>query len=155
MANYEAIVRSSSIPAAGKYNITFNTGATPAVFLNRIVSFVGSAGDATVYEAPTGVSGGTVTPIFKLDQNDSQAVRGVMTQGVTIGGVGTQVSAISYYKGAAGGPATGTFQASTGTRRLKPFTTYLLQFTNSDVGAQVIDIYFRWYEGPDPLPAGK
>src|SRR5689334_8148682 len=119
MAKFEAIVRSSSIPAAGKYNITFNTGAGPAVFLNRIVSFVGSAGDATVYEAPTGVTGGTVTPIFKLDQNDPQTVRGVMTQGVTIGTTGTQISAVSYYKGAAGGPATGTFSASTGTRRLK------------------------------------
>lgn len=154
MALYESLVRSSSIAAAGKYNIIFTTGASPAVFLNRIVSFVGAAGDATVFEAPTGVTGGTNVPLFKLDQNDPQAVRGVMTQGVTISTTGTQVSAISYYKGAAGGPATGTFQASTGSRRLKPFTTYLLQFTNSDVGAQVIDIYFRWYEGPDPTPQG-
>lgn len=152
MAQYEATVRSASIPAAGLYNITFVAGSNPAVFLNRIVSFVGSAGSAVVYEAPTGLSGGTVVTSYKLDQLDPQTVKGVMTQGVTVGGVGTQVGAISYYKGAAGGPATGTFQALSGSRRLKGGTTYLLQFTNSDVGAQVIDIYFRWYEGPDPTP---
>ena len=153
MAQYEATVRSSSIAPAGLYNITFVTTSNPAVFLSRIVSFVGSAGSAIVYEAPTGLSGGTVVPIYKLDNLDSQVVKGVMTQGVTVGGVGTQVGATSYYKGAAGGPATGTFQSLNGSRRLKGATTYLLQFTNSDVAAQVIDIYFRWYEGPDPTPA--
>jgi hypothetical protein len=155
MATFEATVRSSSIAAGGTYNVTFTTGSNPAVFLNRIVSFVGSAGGAVVYEAPTGVSGGTATSMFKLDQMDPQTIKGVMTQGVTIGGVGTQISAPSYYKGTAGGPAVGTYAPSTGFRRLKPFTTYLLQFTNSDVGAQVIDIYFRWYEGPDPHPQGN
>ena len=154
MAIFEATVRSSSIAAGGTYNIIFTTGSNPAVFLNRIVSFVGTAGSALVYEAPTGVSGGTVTPIFKLDQMDPQTIKGVMTQGATIGGVGTQASAPSYYKGSAG-PAVGTYVASTGFRRLKPATTYLLQFTNNDVGAQVIDIYFRWYEGPDPYPLGN
>jgi len=153
MATYETTVRTASIPAAGTYNITFNTGAIPAVFLNRIIGFTGTAGSAVVYEAPTGVSGGTVQASYQADQLETQAARGVMTIGVTVGGVGTQRSAISYYKGAAG-PSVGTYSASTGQRRLKPFTTYLLQFTNSDVGAQVIDIYFRWYEGPDATPQG-
>lgn len=153
---FECSVRTASIPAGGVYNIAFSCGASPAVFQSRTVGFNGASGMANVYEAPTGVTGGTTQAIFPMDLYFGAVPQGVMTAGVTITGTGTKRAATSYYRGTTGNGQTsvGTFATIGGMRRLKNNTTYLLQFTNDDAEAQVIDIYFRWYEGGDATPGG-
>lgn len=155
MPVFESSVRTASIAAGATYNIVFNTGNTPAIFLARNVGFAGLGFVADVYEAPTGVTGGTVNPSYASDQIDMPTPKGVMTVGATVGGVGTKRAAPSYYRGSgASNPnqISGTFGAAAGTRRLKPNTVYLLQFLNNDAAAQTLDIYFRWYEGADLNP---
>lgn len=149
MATFEATIRSSSIAAAGTYNVIFTTGPVGATFTNRTVGFNGTAGSAIVYEAPTGVTGGSAVVPYKLDLKRTEEAAGVMTAGATISGTGTQSSSVSYYRGTQGNGqfVVGTYATTVGMRTLKPNTTYLLQFTNSDGGAQVIDLYFQWKEG--------
>lgn len=155
MPVFESSVRSASIATGATYSIVYNTGNTPAVFLARNVNFAGIGFIAEVYEAPTGVTGGTTGVVFNSDQILGASPRGVMTFGATVVGVGTRIAAPTYYRGTASSnpnQVAGTFGPSAGQRRLKPNTTYLLQFTNSDEAAQSLDVYFRWYEGADPAP---
>ena len=149
MAVFETAFRSASIPTGQVYNVVFTTGSNGATFTNRTIGFSGTSGSAIVYEAPTGVTGGTAVTSYKLQNNKTANASGAMTHGVTISGVGTQGSAPSYYRGSAGiGPSViGTYSTSASARVLKANTTYLLQFTNSDAAAQVIDLYFQWSEG--------
>ena len=156
MAIYEATIRSTSIPPGGTYNVLFTVGVVPAIFYNRTVGFSGTAGDAVVYEAPSGITGGTDVIPYVTDQTDLQVNRGQMYAGVSVTAPGTQRSARSYYRGSGSpGPSVvGTYSTAAGSRRLKPQTAYILQFTNSDASAQVIDLYFRWYEGPQEHPGG-
>lgn len=148
MTNFETSFKSASIPAAGTYNVVFTTGDLGATFTSRIIGFSGSAGAATVYEGPTGVTGGSTAAIHKLNQRFTTAPLGVMTHGVTISGTGTQASAPTYYRGTTNpGPGVvGTYATAAASRTLKPNTTYLLQFVNNDAAAQVLDIYFAWQE---------
>lgn len=156
MPVYESSIRSGSITATtGTYNVVFNTGNTPAVFIARNVSFAGLGFIAEVYEAPTGVTGGTAGTILNTDQVNPGTPKGVITYGATVGGVGTRIAAPTYYRGSGSSnpnQVAGTFGASAGSRRLKPNTVYLLQFTNNDAAAQTLDVYLRWYEGADPTP---
>lgn len=148
MANFETSFKTASIPAAGVYNVIFTTGALGASFTARSVSFSGTAGSAAVYEAPTGVAGGTPAPSSRLNQRITTTALGVMTHGNTISTTGTSVAAVSYYRGSSGvgNSVVGTFVTAAAQRTLKPNTVYLLQFTNSDAAAQVIDLYFAWSE---------
>jgi hypothetical protein len=149
MATFETAFKSASIPAGQVYNVIFSTGPKGAIFTNRTIGFSGTAGVATVYESPTGVTGGTVASSYKLHNTRTESALGVMTHGVTISDTGTQSSSPSYYRGSTGiGPSVvGTYSTSSSSRVLKANTSYLLQFTNSDAGAQVIDLYFQWREG--------
>lgn len=157
MAVFESSVRTGNIAATtGTYNVVFNTGNTPAVFLVRNVNFTGLGFVAEVYEAPTGVAGGTVGTIFNSDQIDGSTARGTITFGPTVTTVGTRIAAPTYYRGTASNnpnQVAGTFGSSTGQRRLKPNTIYLLQFTNNDTAIQTLDLYLRWYEGADSRPS--
>lgn len=157
MPVFESSVRTASVAAAGTHNMVFSTGSTPAVFLARNVNFAGAGFTAEVYEAPTGVTGGTASLGYASDQIGGSVPKGAMTTGVTITTPGTKIAATSFYRGTASNnpnQAVGTFGTLGGSRRLKPNTTYLLQFTNNDSAAQTLDVYFRWYEGADPTPAG-
>lgn len=151
MSTFEASFQSTSIPAVnGAFNILFTTGERDAVFVARGVGFSGVSAVATVYESPTGVSGGTTVDPHRLNQRVSTAPTGVMKKGVTISGLGTQVSSQTFYRGSSGvGHATvGTFSTQAGFRKLKANTTYLLQFVNTDpTNPQIVDFYFQWYEG--------
>lgn len=149
MATFEISFQTSSIAAAGTYNIIFTTGSLGAAFVARTVGFSGTAAKAIVYKAPTGVTGGSVQASYRMNQRVTNTAQGVMTIGATISGVGTQASAPTFYRGSAGvGPTTvGTYAVQSSTRTLEPNTTYLLQFTNNDAGAQIFDLYFQWIEG--------
>lgn len=152
MAIFECSFRSSSVAAAGTYNVIFTTGAAPCVFLSRNVSFLGTAYIADVYEAPTGVAGGVAISLLPLDNIVAPVATGAMLAGSTITTQGTKRGATTWYRN--GQSTVGTFGSSARTRRLKANTTYLLQVTNQDAGAQVFDLYFAWYEGPDTAPLG-
>lgn len=157
MANnlYECAIRSPSIAAAGLFNIVFTTGNTHCVFLDRLVGFSGLEAVANVYRTPT-FSGGTVEPFFAIDTSTGLASISEFHSGATVTAVGTKVGATSYYRGSTsvGNSIIGTYGTQRGKRRLSPFTTYLLQFQNNDTAAQIIDVYFRWYEGPQESPGG-
>ena len=152
---YECSVRSSSVAAAGTYNIVFTTGPTHCVFLDRLVGFSGVAAEADVYRAPV-YSGGTIAPFFAIDTSTGTPSSSVFTIDATVSGLGTKVGATSYYRGSTsvGNGIVGTYGSQQGKRRLSPYTTYLLQFKNTDINPQVIDVYFRWYEGPQESPGG-
>lgn len=157
MANnlYECAIRSPSIAAAGLFNIVFTTGNTHCVFLDRLVGFSGLEAVADVYRDPV-YSGGTTDPFFAIDTSIGIPTNSVFHVGATITSVGTKVGATSYYRGSTsvGNSIIGTYGTQRGKRRLAPFTTYLLQFKNNDAAAQMIDVYFRWYEGPQESPGG-
>lgn len=159
MANnlYECAIRSGSIPAAGLFNIIFTTGNTHCVFLDRLVGFNGSETVANVYRSPVFTGGTPVgAEFFPIDTSIGQPTLSQFLLGATVSDVGTKVGATSYYRGSTtiGTGIVGTYGTQRGKRRLSPFTTYLLQFQNNDAGAQVIDVYFRWYEGPQESPGG-
>lgn len=151
MATFEVSFQSTSLAAVnGTYNIVFTTGALGAVFTARNVGFSGASGRAIVYEAPAGVTGGTPTSSYRLNLRNTNVATGTLTVGATVGGVGTQVSSPTYYRGSIGNGQTtvGTFAAQATVRTLKPNTTYLLQFVNTDpTNAQIVDFYLQWYEG--------
>lgn len=157
MANnlYECAIRSPSVAAAGTYNIIFTTGPTHCVFLDRLVGFNGIAAEADVYRTPT-YTGGTEEPFFAIDTSIGQPSSSLFLSGATVTVLGTKVGATSYYRGSStiGTGIIGTYGTQRGKRRLSPYTTYLLQFTNTDTNPQIIDIYFRWYEGPQESPGG-
>lgn len=149
MASFETSFQTASVAAGATYNIIFTTGALGAAFVARTVGFSGTAAKAIVYKTPTGVTGGTAQASYRMNQRITNTAQGVMTIGATVGGVGTQASAPTFYRGSSGvGPTTiGTYAVQSSTRTLEPNTTYLLQFTNNDAGAQVFDLYFQWIEG--------
>jgi hypothetical protein len=152
---YECSIRSTSIPAGGTYSVVFTSGATHCIFLDRLVGFNGVAAKAEVYRTPT-FTGGTTADFFAIDTASGIPSISVFKAGPTVTAVGTKVGATSYYRGTdplANG-VVGTYGSQRGRRRLAPYTTYLLQFTNEDASAQVIDVYFRWYEGPMFYPGG-
>lgn len=153
MANtsYEFSVKTAAIAAGGTYDIIFSNGANLALFLNRETTFAGTAAQATVYETPT-YTGGTAQPSYSQDLVEGLAPRGQIITGATVTVVGTQVSATSYYRGGSGPFFSSALGAARGRRRLKANTKYLLRFTNNDAAAQVLDLYLRWYEGPDNNP---
>lgn len=155
-ANFECSFRSGTIAAAGTLNIIFTTGSRPAVFFARTVGFSGAGASAVVFEGPTGVVAGTPVIAYPMDLVTDGTAQGVMTQGGTVSGTGTQKAAKTFYRGSVGVGTTviGTYGAANGNRRLKPYTTYLLQFTNDDTGPQTFDLYFRWYEGVLEYPMG-
>lgn len=155
-ATFECSFRSASVAAAGTLNIVFTTGSRPAVFFARTVGFSGAGASATVYEGPTVTAAGTPAIVYPMDLVNNNAAQGVMTQGATVSATGTQRAAKTFYRGSTGVGTSviGTYGAANGNRRLKPYTTYLLQFTNEDAGAQTFDLYFRWYEGPLEYPMG-
>lgn len=155
-STFECSFRSASIVAAGNLNIIFTTGSRPAVFFARTVGFSGTGASAVVYEAPTGVTGGTAVVLYPMDLVTGATAQGTMLQGATVSGNGTQRAAKTFYRGSSGvgNSVIGTYGSTTGNRRLKPYTTYLLQFTNDDSNAQTFDLYFRWYEGPLEYPLG-
>ncbi|HKY45663.1 MAG TPA: hypothetical protein VJM50_21415 [Pyrinomonadaceae bacterium] len=159
MANnlYECAIRSPSIAAAGFFNIIFTTGNSHCVFLDRLVGFSGLETVANVYRSPTVTEGtGTVGEFFAIDTSTGVVTISNFLVNPTVTSVGTKVGATSYYKGSTtvGNGVIGTYGTQRGKRRLAPFTTYLLQFQNNDISAQVIDVYFRWYEGPQESPGG-
>lgn len=151
MPAFETSFQTTSLAAVnGTYNIIFTTGPLGATFVNRGVGFSGASGVATVYEGPTGVTGGTTVQSRRLNRRVTTVASGVMTKGATIGGVGTEVSAPSYYRGSVGNgqASVGTFSVQAFPRVLEPNKTYLLQFVNTDpTNAQIVDFYFQWTEG--------
>ena len=152
---YECSIQSTSIAPGGTYSITFTTGPTHCIFLDRLVGFNGVASRANVYRTPV-VTGGTTHPFFAIDTANGIPSVSSFLKGVTVTDVGTQVGATSYYRGSAaiGNGVIGTYGNQRGRRRLAPFTTYMLQFINDDIAAQTFDVYFRWYEGPMQYPGG-
>lgn len=151
----ECAIRSGSIAPGGTFSIAFTSGPSHCVFLDRLVGFNGVAARANVYRGPT-FTGGNTSPFFAIDTSSGVLSTSVFKDSVTVTDVGTQVGATSYYRGstAIGNGIVGTYGTQRGKRRLSPHTTYLLQFTNDDLAAQVIDVYFRWYEGPMTNPGG-
>lgn len=151
MPAFETSFQTTSLaPVNGTYNIIFVTGPLGATFVSRAVGFSGASGVATVYEAPTGVTGGTQTQSRRLNRRITNTASGVMTIGATISGVGSQASAPTYYRGSVGNGQTsvGTFSVQAFPRVLEPNKTYLLQFINTDpTNAQIVDFYFQWTEG--------
>lgn len=151
MATFEVSFQSPSLAAVnGTYNMVFTTGPLGAVFTARNVGFSGASGRAIVYKAPTGVTGGTPSPSYRLNQRITNVAEGILTIGATVGGVGAQVSSPTFYRGSIGNGQTtvGTFAAQTTVRTLEPNTTYLLQFVNTDpTNAQIVDFYLQWFEG--------
>jgi len=155
MAIFEHSVRTADIPAGGTYNLVFTT-TSPVIFLNRNIAFTGLLGSADVYEAPTGVSAGTLPVPFPLDLYQGAVSVSTIRQAATITGVGTKRAATTLYRGSSGQGQTviGTYVSSSTERRLKGNTVYLLQFINNDASALPLDIYLRWHEGGEATLGG-
>lgn len=147
--------QTSSISAGAFFTIALRTGAEPVVLLDLAFAFgtgtASTAGNVTLWEAPTGLGAGSAIPSFRFDRNATYAATMVVEGGNSVTTPGTQAGATAYYRGI---QSTGISATPALCHRLKPNTNYVLRVQNTDAAAQVADIYVAWYEGQDIYPVG-
>lgn len=151
-ASYPA---ANPIPASGVRKIYFATGDSTVLVKLRIFDYVGQELQIQIFEAPTGVTGGTPIVPSNWNRVNPQPSTVTITKDVTAATDGAPFDPEpDYFFGAATAPARDVSSIPSGRERvLSPNTEYLVVITNNDASAGARCQYFLdWYEGEPDLP---
>lgn len=152
---FAASGQTSSIASNGFFTVALRVGAQPVVLLDLSFAFgtgtASTAGNVTLYEAPTGLGAGSNIAAVAFDRINLPVATMVMEGGNSVTTPGTIAAATQFYRGV---QSVGIRATPLMCPRLKPNTNYVLRIQNTDAAAQTADIYVAWYEGALPSPAG-
>jgi hypothetical protein len=133
---------SPSIAAAGTYLVGFLTGSRPVEFLDRYYNSTLNSADIALYEVTW--SGGTPIPSGNRNFEIGGAAPSIFSAAPTATIVGNPVATVKLLAGAGTGNAQIGLVSESERYILKKNTRYVLQITNTDVGAGVVTFRYTF-----------